>query len=102
HPAAPALCSLSLHDALPIFGAARHDRGIRRKLRAAAPELVQQLRFDLVLHASGARRLHGAAMRGGGDAPGAAHGRELVLVLDQADRKSTRLNSSHLGISYAV
>src|SRR5262245_33695194 len=25
-----------------------------------------------------------------------------VLAFDQADRKSTRLNSSHLGISYAV
>src|SRR5205814_9643940 len=29
-------------------------------------------------------------------------GRAAVLVDDDGDRKSTRLNSSHLGISYAV
>src|SRR5258705_10033338 len=31
-----------------------------------------------------------------------ARGLELVLVVEARDRKSTRLNSSHLGISYAV
>src|SRR5438045_7208947 len=61
--------TLSLHDALPIFGRrdaleieAESDRG-------AAPG-------DLVVH--------------------------LPRPGDRADRKSTRLNSSHLGISYAV
>src|SRR5262245_64225913 len=35
------------------------------------------------------------AVLGGAESP-------VVLVIDEADRKSTRLNSSHLGISYAV
>src|SRR5205814_10320486 len=30
------------------------------------------------------------------------HSREAVQIWDRGDRKSTRLNSSHLGISYAV
>ena len=64
--------------------AGRHDRRVRRKLRAIAPEFVQQLRLDLVLHAAGARGLHGAAVRRGGDARGAPHGGELLLVLDEA------------------
>src|SRR5258705_9091862 len=34
--------------------------------------------------------------------PGAPHMDFVFTVCDQADRKSTRLNSSHLGISYAV
>src|SRR5947199_2831874 len=38
-----------------------------------------------------------AAMRGDFDKRGKGHG-----ALLEADRKSTRLNSSHLGISYAV
>src|SRR5207253_3907779 len=58
--------------ALPIY-----------RSRAAAPELVQQLGFDLVLVASRARRLHRAPVRAGGDARRAPHHRELVR-----DRKS--------------
>ena len=60
------------------------DRPVRGELRAAAPELVQQLGFDLVLVASRARRLHRAPVRAGGDARRAPHHRELVRVLDQA------------------
>src|SRR5437899_3523376 len=33
---------------------------------------------------------------------GACRGRRLAHLRQRADRKSTRLNSSHLGISYAV
>src|SRR5690606_41492378 len=40
---------------------------------------------------------HGAT-RGGAGAPGVV----LLTVLQPADRKSTRLNSSHVKISYAV
>ena len=31
-----------------------------------------------------------------------AHSEDLGTLLERSDRKSTRLNSSHLGISYAV
>src|SRR5437660_8944503 len=65
--------TLSLHDALPIFRVvAGEDRGRRRA--CVGPELRQQ-------------------------PPRAAR----VLGDDQVrDRKSTRLNSSHVAISYAV
>src|SRR2546426_5812224 len=36
------------------------------------------------------------------DAPGIARGADGPLLTPEADRKSTRLNSSHLVISYAV
>src|SRR3712207_8484247 len=46
------------------------------------------------------------ARRGAGPDPGAAlrrrHGRRAMTVPELEDRKSTRLNSSHANISYAV
>src|SRR5207253_10605456 len=74
HPATTAIYTLSLHDALPI---------------CAGP-------------------LHVAAGRGAGvDGPPLLQREcDLVYVLGEAefgaDRKSTRLNSSHVAISYAV
>src|SRR5687768_18307183 len=68
--------TLSLHDALPIFGAVP-------RLHPDRPP--RGLRLDAHLGRSGHRRhLRRAALRG------------------QRDRKSTRLNSSHGYISYAV
>src|SRR5262245_66427417 len=61
--------TLSLHDALPIWG-----------VRAARGGLVRAAERDR--RREGEQRERGPARRG--------------------DRKSTRLNSSHLGISYAV
>src|SRR5437763_12303718 len=65
----PQLYTLSLHDALPIYGQVDPGHGHILVLRADAPVLEF--------------------------APVARHGSEL-------DRKSTRLNSSHRCISYAV
>src|SRR5699024_11871719 len=88
-----ALSTLSLHDALPIFPTAGTapvlDRG--RPLRDGRRE-------SSALGAGPPRRIpaaHGAvellsAVPGGSDRSG------------QPDRKSTRLNSSHVSISYAV
>src|SRR5690242_21882934 len=59
--------TLSLHDALPIWSAARHDR-------KHAPDRVQPAVVDVLAERAPRRR----------------------------DRKSTRLNSSHMSISYAV
>src|SRR5438045_7507743 len=64
----PVLCTLSLHDALPICGGSiawRDDIG---------------------------------ALKVGPQSAGADPG----PICYRSDRKSTRLNSSHLGISYAV
>src|SRR3712207_7484144 len=65
--------TLSLHDALPIW-----QRGHRRRAGAdhAAGELVAE------------RDRHG--------------GDDEVVAAGPVDRKSTRLNSSHANISYAV
>src|SRR5256885_5041046 len=65
--------TLSLHDALPIW------------------------------HAQPGGRCAGDRRRGKDRSQAAAlHGRCGSLCADRADRKSTRLNSSHLVISYAV
>src|SRR5262245_64539605 len=68
HPATTEIYTLSLHDALPIYGARARGGG-------------------------------GAATE---DQEACRHERRSGSVLAREDRKSTRLNSSHLGISYAV
>src|SRR2546429_3870500 len=72
-PATTEISTLPLHDALPIFGE-RH--------RLPLPPVVRP-------GGAAERRVH--ELRRGGD-----------LHVAQADRKSTRLNSSHGYISYAV
>src|SRR3712207_7049317 len=76
--------TLSLHDALPIW----------RRVRARAGKRGQQARRDV----GGDQRI---AVRGGVDG---LYQQLWTRVLEQepADRKSTRLNSSHANISYAV
>src|SRR5207253_9940558 len=92
----PALYTLSLHDALPISGDALDQvhRGIVQDALGVGAVDEQRRREDgrggnLV----GPRRL----------APALAeqHRREVEMPSEQ-DRKSTRLNSSHVAISYAV
>src|SRR3712207_8348343 len=72
--------TLSLHDALPISPDRR-----RRPARAAEPPDHRVLLAP-----------------GGGHGRARAPRRELVHVRHLGDRKSTRLNSSHANISYAV
>src|SRR5688500_19560350 len=79
-PSPPQLSALSLHDALPIWRApprARPGAG-----PAAAPDAAPRDR---------APRRSDRGRRG-----------RLARGLPPGDRKSTRLNSSHLVISYAV
>src|SRR3712207_9349664 len=75
-PATTEIYTLSLHDALPISG-----RGRRRALAALAPAAP------------------GAVGRSAVDGGGRERRRPHRAA---ADRKSTRLNSSHANISYAV
>src|SRR5438045_7081410 len=70
--------TLSLHDALPIFTMTERPTGC-----------------TVILTEAGA--VAGVDVRG--SAPGTM---ETDLHRSPQDRKSTRLNSSHLGISYAV
>src|SRR3712207_7743647 len=71
--------TLSLHDALPIYLRAGLRRGRRR-------------------HRAAARLPRGPPRRGRRPAVG----RAVLAHLPEGDRKSTRLNSSHANISYAV
>src|SRR5205814_8642361 len=77
-PPPPAISTLSLHDALPIF---RERKGLWRE-GARRPG---ECRDEEGRHRRRRARSH--------------HGRQRQ---SRQDRKSTRLNSSHLGISYAV
>src|SRR5690349_22215285 len=86
NPATTEIYTLSLHDALPICGARGFALGRPRRARQ-------------VQRRSGADRPPSA---GGAVARGRNAGRSARDARAQGDRKSTRLNSSHVEISYAV
>src|SRR5207253_11309385 len=71
--------TLSLHDALPILG---HQRHVRQADGGALGDPEPQVQVFAVRVARVEAGLH--------------------LAQQAADRKSTRLNSSHVAISYAV
>src|SRR5258708_21930532 len=76
--------TLSLHDALPIFQ-------------------LQPLPRGFLLHGLGQLQVERVLLREQGHADGAGRaGAGARLCKRRADRKSTRLNSSHQIISYAV
>src|SRR5439155_26808919 len=85
NPTTPEIYTLSLHDALPILHRAK------RQLRVGEDRRAED-------HALGAclKRLLDREVR---PQPAAELDGELQLA---GDRKSTRLNSSHVAISYAV
>src|SRR5690606_41606237 len=74
-----AVCTLSLHDALPISPSNRSSTSWRRGWRPSAPWRIRA-------------------------GPGTCTPTPCLLRLNRPsrDRKSTRLNSSHVKISYAV
>src|SRR5690606_42141339 len=88
-----ALSALSLHDALPIYGG---DVGVREghQLEAGAA-LLEVVNLGAVGRVVVDRDEHRQAQPDHGLQLGDAHE-------EAADRKSTRLNSSHVKISYAV
>src|SRR5207248_9284693 len=89
-PPAPELYTLSLHDALPICGALLGD--VVRARRVDAPQAAED-----GSHRQVRRPVEPFAHRRE-ESPGALK----TYWQGQADRKSTRLNSSHRTISYAV
>src|SRR5437899_9616295 len=76
--------TLSLHDALPIW------RSFPAIALTTDTSALTALSNDYGYEEVFARQLQGLAVAGD------------VLIALSTDRKSTRLNSSHLGISYAV
>src|SRR5205814_3493903 len=94
-PATPSIYTLSLHDALPILGIDRlqgellsHRHALRRAVHGAGGTEHKSLQAG--------RRRRFEKFQAAGDVVS-----EVFSRIGQ-DRKSTRLNSSHLGISYAV
>src|SRR5690606_40209874 len=91
HPSTLRIYTLSLHDALPIFrlviGLRARERGQERVVDVDGASVPFLREF---------RRQHLHVAR--------QHQQVDALVAQQAplDRKSTRLNSSHVKISYAV
>src|SRR5690606_40773281 len=95
-PAPPEPATLSLHDARPIFG----NGGIwlaGRSARALRACCTCCVRVDYVLRGD-------SRTDGGHEADGGIGQRrtQRPRTYDGQDRKSTRLNSSHVKISYAV
>src|SRR5690606_41593141 len=94
-PPATAIYPLSLHDALPIF---RHPR-----LESPVPLVVERSRPHkrvLLLKFREWNNINDAEPYKGGELM--VEGSEVLDLDEGEDRKSTRLNSSHVKISYAV
>src|SRR2546426_3464002 len=94
--------TLSLHDALPIWRGDRERAGPRgpgsaRQPAGARPAAARAARAPGAARPRGAERPAAPPRPAGGDR--ARHRRAVPPGL--RDRKSTRLNSSHLVISYA-
>src|SRR5699024_12754001 len=97
-PAPTATYTLSLHDALPIFQQVLGEDHLAEDIGVQVHGGLegQQLGVELGLLAG-----YPADAHAGGDYLGeGAHGG--ALLAQERDRKSTRLNSSHVSISYAV
>src|SRR5699024_12461589 len=94
--------SLSLHDALPIFALVQPDGGIIKDVHD-----TRQARAHLACEADALRlaageRLGAAIQREVIEAHVHEESQSIADFLHDLDRKSTRLNSSHVSISYAV
>src|SRR5207253_9298741 len=101
-PAPPHIYPLSLHDALPISLGARAS-GVRAAPTMRLPILMYH-KVDRPPPPPGARYLRNYVLPEQFDAQLAAlrrWGYETISFADWLDRKSTRLNSSHVAISYA-
>src|SRR5205814_9094709 len=101
-PPPPQTSPLSLHDALPICAGAQAVRA--RRPRRQSPRRGQSRGAARERRrAAGSRQDQSPACKVGGRKFG---GGAVSTRIDaggwRRDRKSTRLNSSHLGISYAV
>src|SRR5439155_22822264 len=99
HPATTQISTLSLHDALPISA---RVRDARCTIWSQRNDPVTDL---LLAGASAVVEGADILVRGPGRDPGSRRTRRAFYAeadLVRRDRKSTRLNSSHVAISYAV
>src|SRR5207249_11346085 len=98
-PTRTAICTLSLHDALPIYEIAKLIGSPPGYLshRETHPLITQE---ELAKSHRGELKLSFVLFDEIEKASGALW--QLLLGILDKDRKSTRLNSSHVSISYAV
>src|SRR5207249_6842934 len=97
HPTTPDIYTLSLHDALPIF-CVSGSHAYAEEGNYAPSIQVSDIGGSQLALTSASSNIVSVAVA---DAPLTAQGKFLA-VLRGTDRKSTRLNSSHVSISYAV
>src|SRR5699024_12711750 len=95
-PAAPSLHTLSLHDALPIC--CRRRQGQEHAAFSWRPPYTPFLGAFFQVYTG---RMYAIITTTGKDRPGVIAA-VAKAAADEGDRKSTRLNSSHVSISYAV
>src|SRR5699024_11952015 len=102
HPSSSVIYTLSLHDALPIFNPMGWTYLTYPFTENNWLPLIFALIFSIIV-VTIAFALEGARDMGAGYLL-AREGRERAKksLLSVRDRKSTRLNSSHVSISYAV
>src|SRR5438309_214305 len=98
-PAPAGIYTLSLHDALPIFAPAVFLLLSTRRAGADPATVAPEQGYDLGTIQSPRDVAFGGAQNALGTSTTALYGNPANLPLD---RKSTRLNSSHSSISYAV
>src|SRR5205814_9184537 len=91
-PAASKIYALSLHDALPIYGCPTARTSCDQRNCWIAQSCV---RYEFMKQLTANIRNPKATISRGST-------RRMTAGTIGKDRKSTRLNSSHLGISYAV
>src|SRR5439155_19625716 len=96
HPATTAIHTLSLHDALPIWRLTRIVPQVRLLAAFDEPiEIIQSGRVESARVGGDPARLNAAALSG-------PYQDRAIIPRELRDRKSTRLNSSHVASSYAV
>src|SRR5256885_11904488 len=94
--------TLSLHDALPIYHVLRGRRAAGLQRHAARGRLDRDAPGRRRWLRDRHRAAHGEGAELGQDHHHHSHLAADERQLQELDRKSTRLNSSHLVISYAV
>src|SRR5207253_6980055 len=98
YPPTPSIYTFSLHDALPIFHQLNRDgEALDRARRVVRRDRRVLLRHVVVVDDVDLGSLEAVRVRAAGRVP-----RRVADRRRRQDRKSTRLNSSHVAISYAV
>src|SRR5207249_10522668 len=95
----PQLYTLSLHDALPIYFTAK---AILDRSNVTDAVIVQTGGYPESMTALTTNAIAGAMIPAPQSVVLREKGFRELVSIKQIDRKSTRLNSSHVSISYAV